>query len=517
MSVLLLLAQVGQEAAKAQDDGPVKFEINPSAVALTPTEGATVLAVVRNTSQRPLHSLSLTAFEAVDLGFKATPDTVTLVVLSPKASHAWSVEIERESEGRTGGSLYFQLDYSWRPESSRGMVRGVAIAALEISENVSSPIEQIADVRIETSVSELQEHRPGGLFLVVTNKSGDSLVVKQVEARVINTLENRPSTIEITPVGNVTRVSIGPRTSRAFGFRSTVGDVAQLGSQLIIFQTTMEWRDKGRRVSGSLVTSHTFDVSILGESALLKILGVPVFLFLPGFLMALVFMILWKSVHPKSGQYDVMKPGFWVSAISLSILAGMFYPGVTDFFGNERNYLYGYGLVDILYVWGGSLVAGLMAWILCVSAILGVATIKSWYRRQLTEYSVNDKPLRMLRKMNRNDVVFPLDRASVKIEGGTETLFVVVKVEQDYWLMPKILWTVNTKGADANLRHEIISKATDCASDLESAVQLVESLHKNVSFEWKESRAVAGPVRRNESDVTVPRSQTPETLFEEGH
>ena len=89
---------------------------------------------------------------------------------------------------------------------------------------------------------------------------------------------------------------------------------------------------------------------------------------------------LWKVFRVKvSGPEFPLTPGnpeFWFVAITLSLIAGLFYPLITSWFGRGRNYFLGYGIEDVIYVWCGSIVVGSFTFLLVLTALKCVQAVQ---------------------------------------------------------------------------------------------------------------------------------------------
>jgi hypothetical protein len=180
-------------------------------------------------------------------------------------------------------------------------------------------------------------------------------------------------------------------------------------------------------------------VGVLGESEMLKLLGVPSLLFFPGFLALTSFGLLWRfrvfrgpyaDPNPPLSEKD---PGFWVISIILSaILVGIFVAVRSDF-------LQFYGLPDLLEIWIVSIALGAIGYVLFK---LGERIWESFRT-----------PFHILRKLSRSGQTTQVRR--VQLKGITEPAFVIkVQSNGSAYVCPRIilLWK---KGFTGPARGEV--------------------------------------------------------------
>ena len=152
-----------------------------------------------------------------------------------------------------------------------------------------------------------------------------------------------------------------------------------------------------------MTPAQEINVVVLGESDLLKFLGIPSLLFLPGVLMLITWRFL--ALRGKSDEEAKnYKPQwntseFWVIAVALSLITALIYPWLTVLvLSNSRNFLVAYGLLDYELILGFSLVTSILAFGVACGAM---AAWNAWKARKLakTAPTADDTPLQILRKL----------------------------------------------------------------------------------------------------------------------
>jgi hypothetical protein len=228
---------------------------------------------------------------------------------------------------------------------------------------------------------------------------------------------------------------------------------------------------------------------VLGESTVLQLLGIPSFLVLPGFLVLVIWGLLWTMGVRKSkfdtGQFPLQfsqqpaNPQFWVVAITFSIIILAiyikFYP----------DFLRIYGLDDIVLIWLASAL-GL--------GVGGYLLIANWRIRHLQRRTPAeaDEPIDILEKLDRQDLGVFLDIVNVNVKPGDNTqtrpAFLLQESRDDRttsWVGPGVLVTFKPE-ADQPLKDRIGEQIKHKRNALALAILLREGLKKKVlEVDWK--------------------------------
>jgi len=244
-----------------------------------------------------------------------------------------------------------------------------------------------------------------------------------------------------------------------------------------------------------------------------------------GIVFSLFYPELYKDKYPEwlKGE-KALNLQFMVTAITVSLFfAGVLYPFLSPLTGKgKRNYLYGYGFIDIYQMWLLAVVTGIAIPILW---FLGTALLNSWkHRKNEQDYRMafreSDLPIEILRKIRDYDseskAWFPI----VTIQSTMLKGFLVEKDavdKKELWLIPPINVVWQT---DANAINDEFSK---CKSDnntsletllkvLEQAIQKTPEHKEGMAIEWKNIRGYI------EKPCKIPKSaigtrQVSESLF----
>ena len=299
-------------------------------------------------------------------------------------------------------------------------------------------------VKLESAVDELDEYHSAQLYLVVTNTAAVPVTVTNIELY-------GPKFVTLTSE-SAKNIVLEPQTSRTFPVKAEVTSQAAPGNYRVVLAVDLSWVDGGKPRTGAVAQAQTLPVSILGQSELLKLMGVPSFLFLPGFLALAAFGFLWIRIAPRPEhpqQFSVEEKA--LAAVSLSFLAAVAYPWLT----HGRNYLNGYGWQDVVRVWFGSIAFAVGVWIAVTGVRAFCARVRRWKAERqaraeaeaigLRTPTKNDAPSRMLDRMQDNHVSLPPTQVMVKLGSAPMTrAFLVLPAGgpiTDYWVAPSIVLT----------------------------------------------------------------------------
>lgn len=517
-ALLSLAALVGPARAAGVTSSDVQLEVAPAVIQLAPGEATDVALILRNPASSSLEDLQLRFFTAT----AATVDNVPLkdVRVGPGEALPLAVRITQSVSGRTTGPSHFQITFSRRTSGDSQSVRGLTMGALDIQDRADDPVEKMAEVRIETAVAELDEQHPEPIFLLVKNTSPVPVTVTRASSY-------QPDFIQVTFDGPQDGRQLAPGAIEVVKALVKVGNRAHPGTHRLLFEVGLAWVRSGRPGSGTLVAAHTVKVGVFGESDLLKMVGVPSLLFLPGFLMLSTFVLLWTRVAPATTKPDFTIPEFALLSITLSLVAASAYPLITRMFNHPRDYLRGYGLVDIFQVWFGSVFVGLFAW----SVVTGGRTLGERLRlhrerarnaqeeneRALRTPRETDSPLDILDKLARNKVRFPLPRVTVSGRGGQAFLLLQEEkqVPQVVWLAPPIE-VVEAGGDSDDWTTRLEEAAKPDGGGPASLAKAFRDAGRALELRWANGDAVTRPTSVTATEVSRLEGVAPRFFFQIG-
>ena len=298
-------------------------------------------------------------------------------------------------------------------------------------------LKKVIAVGVRSTLTELNDFRPGYIYLTVENRSDSLLTIDRI------VISEKPSFISVQSSAfdkNIVSsresslpynfgLPIQPSEWRVFPVYVSSTDQVRPGDHLLLFNIFFHHNIKAPKY-GSVLAQHQLKVKVFGEDEVLGALSNAVtFLMFPGFIMIVAAGLVWSlflrgekaekfSGYFKSGK--IADPRFWVIAITLSLFMAVFgYPWLTGKFRfiGRRDYLYGYGFHDIVWMW-------LLSVFLGVSLSLIAALIFWGWKKMIelkknidfeTDFKETDDPVVLLKKMLRkgiNNVV--LVRVTIK-------------------------------------------------------------------------------------------------------
>lgn len=484
----------------------------------TPRGPVRAWVLLRNTTGAAVSGPRVSWLDLEGVAVRRDPSAPGLPsVLRPGQEAALTLELRQTDEGAASGSLPLRVDYV------AGSVPHVALASLAVKVRKPEPAEQVASAEIRTALESLQEHRPGTVYLVVTNKSEVPLEVGSIAAA-------GPPFIQFA--GEAVAESgpqdppLEPGETRVIPLEVRARDRVQQGKHLLVFTIPVTWTRSGRSQTRTLVATQAVSVGVLGESEVLTLLAVPSFLVLPGFLVLGMFGLFWRSRlyrRPDDAlSWDLAPTSapFWLIAIPLSFLVGLVYALL------GRNLLEGYGFTDIVYVW-------LLSMALALLGYAGVLTYRNGRlelaaRRAKDEAdqqaeaaekaraelkartpSTGDDPLTLLEKLGRQGLGTLLPRVRLREEDGP--LGFVVQPDggaEKVWVAPGILVEPSDE-IDADLEARV-----NAARDRHDAAALSKLLREAPAefaplLSWKAQEGLQGPLELPREEIVGQEPPAP--------
>jgi hypothetical protein len=222
--------------------------------------------------------------------------------------------------------------------------------------------------------------------------------------------------------------------------------------------------------------------------------------------MILTFLTVlpWLTKLP---EVDWKKPALLLLAVLLSFAAAYVYPVVTQRWGGlARDYLRGYELRDVVYVWAGSMAAGLIA--VVVTAVvfwIGVG-IHRWRTRKNNPQS-GDQPIDILVKLRRHGAAFKLRRRRPTADPGADWKLALPfgGTTSQQWLVRQGLIRLTDAGRTANRGQAIQRRLEDIDNIKSTAVdELIDEiegglLKEELTLKWESD---VGPEQVNTADYS---------------
>ena len=502
LPLMILLLQFTRVGTAYADQPDISVDIIPSAVDIPPNpqngqRGQTgsqvhVEVEITNLSTNTLQALQLCWFTngAVTVTnslpkMQCFPPSNTL---APGAQYTWDVELAQTKDRLVPGTVQFRINYK-RPANGQpgGLVDRTSFASLAVESLKPQAAQQVASVQVATSLTTLNEQQPGQVYLLVTNTSDfqlqiNSLVLKgpdfitlnahgfkessnsqqasnsQQQSNKCNNIGNESTNETPSPAGSQ---SIPPRQTTTIAIDVSTSCPVQPGNQLLVFEIGLQWEDGGQLQTGNLVANQTIQAGVLGSSEILTLLGIPSFLFLPGFLALITVQLLWQlNTRRPASDYPLplVSPQSGLIAVTLSGIAAFVYPVVTQWLtGVSRNYLVRYDLSDIVNIWLASVGLAIVGFFLVGAGINWWRRYQKWQVQQRTP-SANDLPIPILYKLDRQGLGIQRNYLNLAIQGESPHAFLIQRDDgqEKLWVSPTIVVHFGGGTTDA-LRNEVTS------------------------------------------------------------
>lgn len=325
----------------------------------------------------------------------------------------------------------------------------------------------------------LEQGKPQLVYLVVDNHLSVPLRLRRVEVckRPIEDRLETSSGEPLDPCDSVVasyhsppQAEIPAGQSEVVALRLEAGARLQQGKGVLVYDVLGEVDGHETRVS----VTQGVELGIPGQSELLALIGVPLFVAVPGFLVLMAFSMAYQwveGVKPPE-RLQPTKPDFWVLAVFLSIIAVPVFTAVRGY-----SYVDGYGLGDVALVWLLFTLLGVAAW----GAWRLFRCALAWYRA-LETLTTTLEPLEVLERLARRRTTFPLKCVSY---GGRPYFLAIGKLTDDddtmVWLIPPINYT---RPADESREKEIEEVTTMLHEEKEQELREVPRPLTRATLEW---------------------------------
>ena len=476
---VLLFALLGPANGSALEEPPaVTIEVQPESVELGASEQARFDVIVRNNSERKLENLSIEPFSNESLALSiAKPGAKTV----PSGSSAiWQLEVEQPDVGPANGKVIVTAAYVWASKESPDVeLNGAVVTEFDITVPAIVDVSDVASVEVKSTMTGLIKQRDGIVYLVVSNKANVPVDITAVEPL-------SPDFVTLTISETVKLpTTIAPNTSIVVPVAVEAKKKVQPGKHLLLFTVETAWKQGERPQTGTLVASQEVDVGVFGESAILKLLGIPTLFLLPGFLLLVTFKILWtwsgRSESLKILEIKDKPAEFLVLSITLSLIAMLIYPWATlRISDEERSYLEIYGLEDILNLWFASILAGILLFAIVWSA-LELRTFIQKQRLKARTFVPGDEPIVVLKKLRKQGLSLNQDAAWVKLEEKEYRVYLLQPRDEapvQFWIAPQMC-ILNRSALTVETRTSL-----DAAVESGDIGEIL-ALKSNIQVDWK--------------------------------
>jgi hypothetical protein len=480
------------------------LEVIPNSVEISKERPIEILVVARNPGKVELNDFKLSWFSDAVLIVKVSRPEKN--ILAPHGALAWTLQLSHTEGMPVAGTIHLRIDYAWHRKEPAESIPCLKVTSIKVAAREPEIPEQVIEIQLKTSLKSLMENRPGNVYLLINN-------ISNVPIRITKITPTLPPLLTSMQEDLSTGKALGPRRTITFPVKVEVPGAVVPGDYILLFEVEFEWEKSGQTWKGSSVVSHEVNVGVLGESDILTAVGVPSFLFLPGFLMVITFGLLWKLfAHKSEYPLKVKTPEFWLVAISLSILAALIYPIVTGWIDKPRDYLKGYMLNDIVWIWGASVVFSMLSYLVLIGGSkLVILAYESgsaaWEERKKRERtpSDTDDPITILRKLHKQNLGINLPRANVVIREQPERAYLLepqTESQTKIWVGPNIVikWLSVTDELYQKVREQL-----GVDGDANVLAELLEQGKKKKLLldRWKHEGQLAGPHEVDNGTIDV--------------
>jgi hypothetical protein len=494
-AVLVLLPEAA--AAEEIDQPSITIETVPGSVEITSGQEAPVKVVLRNTGKVPIEKTALSWLENDQVtisGGDRQPKT-----LAPYEYLEWDIIVAARNESPVATSVQLRIDYTWQSGNMTGPVSSVLYRAVPVKSLAPADTSAIAAMEVKSATESISAQTSGQIYVTVTNKYSGPITVTGIQPV-------SPEFVNILPA-SIQPTVIPVKSAEVFMFEMSANATVRPGKHLILFTTAIDWGEPPNRQSAELTGSYTVDVSIFGESLVLKVLEVPSVLLLPGVVTLVILSLLWKIKIPKDESvlpYTITakSPEFWILAIAASIFIAFIYLFFSNLGGGASSSFPGYyGLADLGWISLSAIVLGIFIWAASKATSYFYIQEKEKRAEQRTP-TITDNPLTILEKLAVLKMDTDLYLVKCVINNKEVCAYLLEGVKdplKDCWVAPAIVLSWKDGSQDKALRDKILkqreagNKVSDLAESIKQAID-----EEALDLRWQVSEELNGPVKAPE-------------------
>ena len=420
--------------------GEAALDVFPAEIATATGGRAPEVQVRLRTGSNSLTNITLGSFSNDGVSITKIAPPPWADHLSPGADYVWNMQLAADNVRTVAAKLYLRVDFDSTGAPPANPVHRTLYAQVTLA---APPVFQpivMAETNIAADPATLVEQRGGDAYLTIKNQYSLPLTVTGISPLGPEYTQIALSKIDATTIDLKAKPTASPPPP-AFPLRIAAGETVVLTYHVTVLPKVVPGTypvllvikmtaDDGRQAI--LAPESSISVGVLGELEFFKLLGVPSFLFLPGFLIIVVFQTLWPI-----GKTDEQGPPislaansaeFWAVAVLLSITVGFIYPWLP--FG--RDYFISYGLIDLFYIYSFSIAIAIIAF----GIWPGAKRWRNW--RHMPRPS--DTPISLLKKMAWHKARIDLRQARRAPAASPEAFVLEPWIDQTtIWLVPRIM------------------------------------------------------------------------------
>jgi hypothetical protein len=395
----VLLAGAAAPGAGASSPA-VTVTAAPATIELCPGESRLVQVVVRNEGSEAVTKVRFSTFTTdaepsrAPVELKTDPATVGAERLEPGGTLLVTLTVKARATAPIASTVVqLRAEYALTGRTP-GPVRSVSLGTLEVKRPAALAPDTLK-TEVKTGFTALREKETGTVVLVLTNGSAGPLTVRSIRATAA------PLTQLDAPGDAPTELPA--QHALALSYRVTAKGKVVPGKYFGWFDVEVAATTSCGAVMHQLATFE-MTLGVSGESELLKLVDVPSLLFLPGFLVIAVGMLLWRvpwlrlRFFFKSETFPIgaRDAEFWLLGITLSLALSAIAPGIA-IIGSRRAY----DLQDIVRLWALSILVGIGFYVVALAADRVSIRVAERLRRK-RELGPHDDPLSVIAKMARS-------------------------------------------------------------------------------------------------------------------
>jgi hypothetical protein len=462
----------------------VSLEVQPGSITSTSSDfTAQVRVVLKNPTAEVLTKVSLIPFS--NDGIQAKLEKPSASNVAAKSEIVWPVNISVPRDSHLPGSIDFEATYA------TGTREHHVFASLPLT---SEGEKKFVEASLEGNLEAVSQQRPGLVYVVVANNM-DVPLEASIESKAEDCQQDNGKEKDCVPWAKITvfcdqPLRVSARSSAACKVEVRGASRVTPGARPFLVEVNAKWDLAGRTEQRHFALTKPVTVGVFFESELLKALGVPSFLVVPGCLimftmqLLLSFGVLGLKDLSKLPDLTITTPSFWILSITLS---GFFAP--IYYSATKVNYLLNYGVDDLRNVWLSSIVVGAVLYLIVARATLS--------HRRAHVPSAKDNELTTLKKLGNNNLKVLRPKVTYKLNDKVLTGFMIEDIDEDQsivWVAPpiKVEWLEPDKDEVKGWEREI-SDIVNGSTDSAAIARVLERAGAAVQLKFGSTGSVPNP------------------------
>lgn len=545
MILVVSLAPFFGDRVLAQESATVTLSASPESLTFFPGERSEVFLTLTNSGDEALSNLQLLV-EAADNIDVEVDDADSIDTLAANSSHVWRVFVTLREAILSSGGIGIRVSFDSGPADAvknTVLTRQISVQPADFAD-ISEKV--VISVTLGSSEQAIDTERSGWVFLTVKNDLDVPVELVSVVCVPVAEIAEQCESPQWPPNGRTltdgeaastacgslpepaSSIIIAPTSSHTSYFCIEAAQQLRPGKHTIAFDVSYILPTAGEPTAVTRTISQEITFSVYG-SEVLAYIGIPTIMVMPGILGYLTGLISWYALNRKpvselSIPEQAKSPLFWIIAVTASFLTLFIYRSATAtlsswsvLFKPRENIEFGYGYLDILYLWFGAIFGGLViavaAW-----AIRGLYRRIQRWRTDRRTIEASDEPLAIIAKLANANGSLVFEEVTYDASDATKRALVLKRWKESdgtevALIAPQIELSWNDQSTAAgDYRRSLIAQLDQKVPTAKSVLNLLNArtpaddagvTAPRSRLSWAEAKGLSAPQTRKVEELNV--------------